>query len=875
MPISSLIDTQEKPYICCVVDTQGWAFDAIAQNIKRLLSDKYRIDIVHTGLFPNLSDLYRNLFIGDKNYDLVHFFWHPNLSSLLDSQILFQATQGFSSTEREAFFWNVSRAYKTTSVYDHLFLGKEETDIATRRTLALSDRYTVSSSSLNEIYSSIDFMKSPESVISDGVDLSVFKPQKILNTNNTSNILYIGWAGNSRWGPDAIDHKGLKTIIKPLVARLKNEGFSVEGRFCDRSVSWRPKEVMPDYYNSIDIYVCASLTEGTPNPVLEAMACGVPILSTDVGIVKDLFGPLQREFIVKDRTSPEFLEKLTKLVVNPELRERLSLENLESVKGWSCESKAVEWDAFFYNTLTSKSKTLESMIKEQAMLLGIWSKGHSQSISLVHKDLEIKNLRKINSELCPELWLLQPKGLQKVIFRFFNCLVDLIEFAIIARLPSAIQRRYCKKRSLPDCYFVFNWWRYLRDNSDLIQANICRGPDAARHWLNFGVQENRILRPHRFIRRKIEKKTSKCSEQANVTIITKVKGCDEILCEQRKSLLLQTKKNFRHFIYCSTKPELSFVDEYRDGRVFKKEMALKNITSSYSHAVYFSKILSQFGSTWFLFLSEDEKLSKPDVINTIIESATDIESIVLWKKGFPGWQKPRSISSKLESSESCLAGFVVNSKHLSKLIWDEFPGAGDRLLMRLIDELRHRWIDDVLTDVNYLDYELTIPGKRADAAMLDSGLSLDFRTVFDLVVFENSRSDNSQMAAFQSESVYSLTYLKRSSLEIDGLLDLKRLTHEAFEKRLLFVRPGAVPLERFLSRFLEVNLHWDCKEEVLAFSGDTQNGNEVLAIAVSSEVLDIIFPPSCDFSFTDLLARLATTKVAVKKLPHVLFQYIF
>ncbi|WZB73295.1 glycosyltransferase family 4 protein [Achromobacter xylosoxidans] len=42
---------------------------------------------------------------------------------------------------------------------------------------------------------------------------------------------------------------------------------------------------MPAYYNSLDLYVCPSAIEGTPNPVLEAMACGVPVISTDVGIV--------------------------------------------------------------------------------------------------------------------------------------------------------------------------------------------------------------------------------------------------------------------------------------------------------------------------------------------------------------------------------------------------------------------------------------------------------------------------------------------------------------------------------------------------------------------------------------------------------------
>ena len=53
-------------------------------------------------------------------------------------------------------------------------------------------------------------------------------------------------------------------------------------------------EDMPEYYNGIDIYVCTSRTEGTPNTVLEAMACGVPVISTDVGIVPEVFGEKQK-----------------------------------------------------------------------------------------------------------------------------------------------------------------------------------------------------------------------------------------------------------------------------------------------------------------------------------------------------------------------------------------------------------------------------------------------------------------------------------------------------------------------------------------------------------------------------------------------------
>lgn len=40
---------------------------------------------------------------------------------------------------------------------------------------------------------------------------------------------------------------------------------------------------MPDFYRSIDVFLMTSITEGFPNVLVEAMASGVPCITTDVG----------------------------------------------------------------------------------------------------------------------------------------------------------------------------------------------------------------------------------------------------------------------------------------------------------------------------------------------------------------------------------------------------------------------------------------------------------------------------------------------------------------------------------------------------------------------------------------------------------------
>ena len=49
-----------------------------------------------------------------------------------------------------------------------------------------------------------------------------------------------------------------------------------------------------DFYKAIDVFVLNSHSEGMSNTILEAMACGLPIVATDVGS--------NSELITSDRT---------------------------------------------------------------------------------------------------------------------------------------------------------------------------------------------------------------------------------------------------------------------------------------------------------------------------------------------------------------------------------------------------------------------------------------------------------------------------------------------------------------------------------------------------------------------------------------------
>lgn len=79
-------------------------------------------------------------------------------------------------------------------------------------------------------------------------------------------------------------------------------------------------EELPTLYCGLDFYICLSRLEGGPYPVMECLACGVPVISTEVGIVKGLIIDGQTGFLV---TEENYLDRIPTL-----LGDQSSLENL-------------------------------------------------------------------------------------------------------------------------------------------------------------------------------------------------------------------------------------------------------------------------------------------------------------------------------------------------------------------------------------------------------------------------------------------------------------------------------------------------------------------------------------------------------------------
>ena len=75
----------------------------------------------------------------------------------------------------------------------------------------------------------------------------------------------------------------------------------------------RPHQEMPLWFNAADVFCLPSLNEGCPNVILEAMACGAPIVASRVGGIPDLVSADQGLLI--EPADPEALTQALKAVI--------------------------------------------------------------------------------------------------------------------------------------------------------------------------------------------------------------------------------------------------------------------------------------------------------------------------------------------------------------------------------------------------------------------------------------------------------------------------------------------------------------------------------------------------------------------------------
>ena len=311
--------------IALVVDVLDWAFDIEAKILKNKLSDYYNIDIFVSKNYDD--DLYKIL---EDTYDcdMIHFFWRKILLQFSTDEF---KSHFNSDIEYNNYINNVCSKI-STGIYDHLFIDSDNIKLFNDVFNKYCKMYYVCSKKLEDIYNNIDSYPSTWGVIHDTYDNNLYDVS--IKHDFCDDFLTIGWVGNSNWNLKYKDFKGFHSILNPVLDELISDGYKIKKHFADKNIKFRSNDEMPKYYSEIDICVIVSTCEGTPRPLIEAMASGVPLITTDVGIVSEVLGPKQKEFIIGSRFDDNDLvikdnlkNNIIKLYNDRELLKELSNEN--------------------------------------------------------------------------------------------------------------------------------------------------------------------------------------------------------------------------------------------------------------------------------------------------------------------------------------------------------------------------------------------------------------------------------------------------------------------------------------------------------------------------------------------------------------------
>jgi glycosyltransferase involved in cell wall biosynthesis len=122
--------------------------------------------------------------------------------------------------------------------------------------------------------------KSKTTIIPNGVDFRVFKPISA----GIKKVIVLCLANPS-------DARKNVNLVKNAMQLINNQKLKLLNPF---PISHNQ---FPAYLNNSSVFVLTSYNEGSPNVIKEAMACNIPIVSTNVGDVEEVIGQTKGCFI--------------------------------------------------------------------------------------------------------------------------------------------------------------------------------------------------------------------------------------------------------------------------------------------------------------------------------------------------------------------------------------------------------------------------------------------------------------------------------------------------------------------------------------------------------------------------------------------------
>ena len=177
-------------------------------------------------------------------------------------------------------------------------------------------------------------------IVHCGIDPDRFGYAGVRET--AKNLLYVGRLAVEKGIPVLFEslsmlkdrgHDFVMTMVGDGPDRVALEEMALRLRISDRIIfaGYAGQDKVKEYLQKSDILILPSFAEGVPVTLMEAMACGIPVIGTQVGGVPELIVHDQTGQLVPPADSISLADAIIRYLDNTELRERVSRQGREKV----------------------------------------------------------------------------------------------------------------------------------------------------------------------------------------------------------------------------------------------------------------------------------------------------------------------------------------------------------------------------------------------------------------------------------------------------------------------------------------------------------------------------------------------------------------
>jgi teichuronic acid biosynthesis glycosyltransferase TuaC len=291
---------------------QPYAVPFIVRQVDQLRRAGLEVDVFH---FEGRKNPFRYLFAWVRlrtrfklrKYDLIHAQWGQSAILALPKKKPLVIT--YRGSDLDGILTKLGRL----SIFGRILR------LVSKYLANIADQVIVVSEHLAEGLPDCSYL-----VIPTGIDMNLFNPREKTEARNLlgipQNERIILFVGN----PLNVEKRF--ELARSAVDLIKKSHSNVR-LFVVNRISY---EQMPLYMNMSDVLILTSAHEGSPNVVKEALACNLPVVSTDVGDVRKRLSSIEGCFICAD-DQPETIALALKQVLtrNERIKGRETIKDLD------------------------------------------------------------------------------------------------------------------------------------------------------------------------------------------------------------------------------------------------------------------------------------------------------------------------------------------------------------------------------------------------------------------------------------------------------------------------------------------------------------------------------------------------------------------